>query len=169
MESAVVGGAAGRMQRPLAAAKSSVTTTVGGSLSRAHRQAVQANSSSSSGFMAPFSLRQRVVIATVCRTGVGVTAFLLDHGLALRMADFAGVVVVAWEPASPTRRQVTQRLLHWMNNLGLVNIDTSSCGLPLALGVLRLAFGLPHDEQGKTPHQLVRNGLAGPYRREGVN
>ncbi len=36
-------------------------------------------------------------------------------------------------------------------------------------GVLRLAFGLPHDEQGKTSQQFAWDRLTGPYRKEGVN
>ncbi|NBZ86826.1 sterol desaturase family protein [Stagnihabitans tardus] len=63
------------------------------------------------------------------------TTFLLDHEPALRVAAFLGVLaaMMAWELASPVRRQEVPRVIRWTNNLGLVIVDTA---------ILRLAFPL---------------------------
>jgi sterol desaturase/sphingolipid hydroxylase (fatty acid hydroxylase superfamily) len=51
---------------------------------------------------------------------------LLDHGLQIRLAAFAGVLaaMAVWEVFAPKRSQRIKRRLRWPNNLGIVAVDT---------------------------------------------
>ncbi len=54
------------------------------------------------------------------------TDFILSHELAIRLSAFFGIfaVMATWEILSPRRKLLISKLQRWLNNLGLVAINT---------------------------------------------
>ena len=93
---------------------------------------------------------------------MGVSEFVMSHEVIIRLVFFFGILLIMalWEFAAPRRRLTVSKALRWINNLGIVFLDSFLVRIIFPAAAVGMAAFAQEHEWGLFNHFQVSYSLA---------